>query len=119
MSDLVKRLSQGSQEVEIEIRPEPTVQAFYDRVENGYVHVRFPNTKGGTTLGVRLDKALTDMADADFTEGRGHVKLVGNLTLDYVKVRCYCDIELATLKGSGHLEPVVEAEATTSQQSPT
>lgn len=111
MSDLVKRLSEAPQDVEIEIRPEPTIQAFRERVDNGYVHVRFPNTRGGTTLGVRLDKNLTDTSGGRFDDASGRVKLVGDLTLDYVKVQCRCDIDLATLKGSGYLVPVSETEA--------
>jgi hypothetical protein len=33
------------------------------------------------------------------------------LTLDYVKVRCFADIDLQTLDGQGHLEKVQEASA--------
>jgi hypothetical protein len=34
------------------------------------------------------------------------VHLVGGLTLNYVKVRSIADIDLGTLAGQGHLEPV-------------
>jgi hypothetical protein len=36
----------------------------------------------------------------------GRVHLEGELTLDYVKVRCIADIDLQTFKGEGYLIPV-------------
>jgi hypothetical protein len=69
----------------------------------GYVHVKFTETKGGTELGVRLDRETTDLSKADFENGKGKAHLEGDLTLDYVKVRCIADINLKTLTGKGHL----------------
>ena len=106
MSELVKYLSEGDHPVEASLRPEPTVQALTERIDRGYVFVKFTDTKGGTELGVRLDPEATDLSKADFDKGTGTVHLVGNLTLDYVKVRCIADINLETLSGQGHLEPV-------------
>jgi len=36
--------------------------------------------------------------------GSAEIKLVGDLTLDYVRVTCVARIDLATLEGEGHLE---------------
>ncbi len=108
MSELVKRLSEGDHPVEASLRPEKTVQALKERIDRGYVHVKFTDTKGGTELGVRLDQEATDLSKADFDNQTGSVHLVGSLTLDYVKVRCVADIDLKTLTGKGHLEPVEE-----------
>ncbi|WP_038296494.1 MULTISPECIES: hypothetical protein [Nostocales] len=44
--------------------------------------------------------------EADFDNQKGNVHLVGNLTLNYVKVRCVADINLETLEGKGYLEPI-------------
>jgi hypothetical protein len=44
------------------------------------------DTKGGTELGFALDRESTDIGQADFDKGSGSVRLVGRLTLDYVKV---------------------------------
>jgi hypothetical protein len=71
------------------------------------VHIRFADTKGGTELGFSLDPEATDIRQADFDKGSGSVRLVGNLTLDYVKVRCVANIELETLSGRGHLETIL------------
>jgi len=108
MSELVKRLSEGDHPVEASLRPERTVQALKERIDRGYVFIKFTDTKGGTELGVRLDPEATDLSKADFENQTGTVHLVGNLTLDYVKVRCIADINLETLTGQGHLEPVEE-----------
>ena len=103
---LVQRLSRGEHPVEASLRPEKTVQALKDCFDRGYVHIKFTNTKGGTELGVRLDRDATDLSGADFSSQTGSVHLVGSLTLDYVKVQCTADIDLKTLTGQGHLQPI-------------
>ena len=106
--DLVQRLADGSHPVEVSLRPEPSVAGLKDRLELGYVHIKFTDTKGGTELGVQVDTDTTNLADADFEQQVGKAHIVGGLTLNYTKVRCVADIDLATLKGEGHLE-LVEA----------
>jgi hypothetical protein len=69
----------------------------------GYVFMKFTETRGGTDLGVRIDKEATDVSQAHFAEGRGLAHIEGTLTLNYVKVRCVAEIDLATLKGMGYL----------------
>jgi uncharacterized protein YbdZ (MbtH family) len=103
---LVSRLSKGRHKVESSLRPEKTANALKERIDLGYVHVKFTETKGGTELGVRLDRDATDLSQADFENQSGTVHLEGDLTLDYVKVRCIADIDLQTLAGQGHLVPV-------------
>ena len=106
--DLVKFLSEGDHPVEASLRPEKSVQALKERIELGYVHIKFTDTRGGTELGVRLDRDASDLSQGNFDDGTGKVYLEGGLTLNYVKVRCIADIELKTLTGQGHLEPVNE-----------
>lgn len=106
MSQLVAKLTEGDHPVEVKIRPQKTVEAFKECIDRGYVHIKFPNTQGGTELGVRLDQAASDISAADFAQKSGGVHLVGGLTLDYVKVRCVADINLETLTGKGHLERI-------------
>jgi uncharacterized protein YbdZ (MbtH family) len=109
---LVEKLCESDHPVEASLRPEKTAKALKDRIEMGYVHIKFTETRGGTELGVRLDREATDLTQADFDGQMGVVHLEGGLTLDYVKVRCVADIDLQTLKGKGHL---VALEATASQ----
>ena len=105
---LVRRLAVGEHPVEAGLPPQRSVQALKECIDRGYVHLRFIQTRGGTDLGVRLDRDAVDLSHADFDNQTGTVHLVGNLTLDYVPVRCIADIALETLTGQGHLE-IVEA----------
>ena len=103
---LVERLCEGDHPVEAGLRPEKTVKLFKEAIDRNYVHIKFTETKGGTELGVRLDREACDFSQADFDRGSGAAHVVGVLTLDYVKVRLIADIALATLEGKGHLEKV-------------
>jgi|SRR5437660_1614930 len=103
MNDLVQRLSQGSHAVTAG-GPQPSLEEFKRRVENlDYVFIKFTGTQGGTDLGVRVDKAATDLSQANFDQRSGIAHVEGNLTLNHVKVRCVADIDLSTLDGTGHL----------------
>ena len=102
--ELVTRLATGTHPVEVGLRPEKTVEGFKAALDRGYVHIKFTETRGGTELGVRLDTAASDWSQANFTQAKGPVHVEGNLTLNYVKVRCLADVDLATLEGTGHLK---------------
>ncbi len=54
-------------------------------------------------------RAATDLDRADLANATGSVHLVGNLSLNYVPVRCVADLDLVTLEGQGHLE-ILEQE---------
>ena len=107
MDELVQRLAEGDHPV-IASRADGSVEEFKKSIDRGYVLIKFTDTRGGTELGVRLDEALADFSKADFEKGTGSAHLAGNLTLNYVKVRCVADIDLATLEGKGHLEILEE-----------
>src|ERR1043166_909153 len=96
MNDLVKRLSEGSHPVEIVIRPERNAQSLKECLERRYVHVKFTETRGGTTLGVKMDESVSREAVAAIDTGANAIRVVGDLTLDYVPVRCVADIDLTT-----------------------
>jgi len=109
MNELVQRLTQ-EQEIVASLRPETTVPALKAAIDRGYVHAKFPNTRGGTELTIPLDRERSDMTGADFEKGTGSVKIVGQLVLDYTKVRFHGTIDLGTLKGTGYLEPLGDVE---------
>jgi uncharacterized protein YbdZ (MbtH family) len=100
---LVERLSRGRHPVEAGVGPDGSSASLKENIAGGYVQVRFTNTEGGTELGVTLNSS-TDVSDADFEAGLGTVHLVGELVLDFIKVRCIADIELPAMAGEGHLE---------------
>jgi|SRR5579864_1063049 len=106
MNELVERLATGDHPVAVTIRPEPTLKALKECIDRGYVHVKFTGTRGGTELGVRLDRSLSELGAGDFDTGSGTIEIVGNLTLNYEKVRCRAQIDLHTFTGRGHLEVI-------------
>ena len=111
MSGLVEQLAQGDHPVTLG-GPAPDVAALPQRIEEiGYVFIKFTDTQGGTDLGVRIDKAATDLHAADFTNVRGLVHIEGTLTINFVPVRCVADIDLATRNGTGHLVILQAAQA--------
>jgi hypothetical protein len=110
MNDLVKHLTTGDHPVVVG-GSQPTLEDLQRRATDmGYVFVKFTDTRGGTDLGVRVDRDATDLSKANWEAGTGVIHVEGTLTLDYVPVRCVADIDLATLSGTGHL--VVREEAT-------
>src|ERR1700722_4353801 len=98
---LVDRLSQGTHAVEIVIPPAATLAALKDCLDRNYVHVKFTGTRGGTELGIRLEKGAKRPGEGEGTTGGWHLE--GNLTLDFVPVRCIADIDLQTMRGQGYL----------------
>jgi hypothetical protein len=111
VNDLVKRLSEGSHAVEVSLRPERTLKLFKEQLDRGHVLVKFTETRGGTELGVPLDKSRSDLTQANFETETGKVRVCGELTLDYVPVRVVADIELPAMRGQGYLEILGEQRA--------
>lgn len=104
MDELVARLSAGEHPVALSRLDTPA--DLKECVEQGYVLVEFTGTRGGTELSVRLDPAATDLTAADLPGGTGTARLVGDLNLNEVDVRCIAEVEVATLRGSGRLEVI-------------
>jgi hypothetical protein len=103
MNKLVQSLTEGDHPVTVG-GSQPSLQDFQKRVQDmEYVLIKFPETQGGTDLGIRIDKNASDFSQADFEKGTGVAHVEGTLILDYVKVCCVADIELETLYGTGHL----------------
>ncbi len=108
MDDLLQRLSRGDHPVIIG-GPQPSVTDFKQRIEEmSYVFIKFTDTRGGTDLGVHIDQSAIDTSKVDFEHARGMVHVEGTLTLNYVRVGCVADIDLATLGGTGYLVTLEE-----------
>lgn len=102
MDELVQRLAEGDHPVVTQRYK--SAEELKQAIDRGYVLVKFTDTRGGTELGFRLDNTVTDLSRADFSQATGLAHIVGNLTLNYVKVRGVADVDVATLEGKGHLE---------------
>ena len=107
LNELVQRLSKGKHEVVIGHRDEP-YKEIKERVEDGYIHIKFTKTRGGTELGINVDLKSTNVKDLDFTKGEGVLHIEGTTNLNYNAVRLIADIDLASRKGEGFLEVVSE-----------
>lgn len=102
INELVKRLSEGRHEVVLGYRNE-TDKEIKQRIEGGYVHIKFTQTKGGTELGINVDLNNTNLKNLDFNKKEGIIHIEGTTNLNYNEVRCVADIDLATRKGQGYL----------------
>lgn len=103
MDHLVKKLL-IKQPVEFESRTDALEELKERLLDMKFVFITFPETKGGTELGINVDMDLTDVKNADFTRGTGTIHVVGTCELNYQKVRCIAEIDLSTKKGMGYLE---------------
>ena len=99
---LVSHLSSDVHKVEIYKSGEINTK---EKIENGYIHIKFTETRGGTVLGVKLDNKACNLNNVDFEKSSGSMHLEGSLTLDYAEVRCIVDIDVQTKKGTGQLRP--------------
>jgi len=102
MDELVQRLSQGDHPIRAS-RVE-SAAALKESIDRGVVLFKFTDTRGGTELSARFDPAASDLTRGDFAAASGAARIVGTLTLNYLKVALVADIDLATLAGTGRLE---------------
>lgn len=102
MNELVKRLANGKHPIDFEFRTKE-LKEVKDRIDNGFVFVSFVQTNGGTELGINIEKELTDISKANFEQGSGTLQISGTCTLNYQRIRCVAEVNLATRKGSGNL----------------
>lgn len=114
MDELVKRLSDGKHKVVLE--RSKSAQEVKEAIDRGYVLIKFPETRGGTELGIRLDKARSVTSEANFAEGKGTIQLVGTLVLNYNELEAAAQIDLATLSGTGHLTLIADEAAWRAKQ---
>ena len=110
MSELVQKLAKGDHRVIFRAIGDNPVEELKQCIDRDYVHIKFTETQGGTELGFRLDSDHSDLSGADFDKGTGRVRLAGNLTLDYVKVRCVGELDLESMEGTGHLDILEQEE---------
>lgn len=99
--DLVTYLSQGEHPI---CATGGSAEDFLDRIRAGYVNLKFIDTRGGTELRVKLDPKASDMSRVDFTQRKGTVHLVGDLTMNFQPVRLVAEIAVESLEGVGRIQ---------------
>jgi hypothetical protein len=109
MDELTQRLSTNQPVVIGGLSPSST-DLRHRMDEYGNVFIKFTETRGGTDLGVYLERDACDFGDADFDAATGRIHVEGTLILNDDPVRCIADIDLATLSGTGRLV-LVDASA--------
>ena len=113
INELVRKLSEGKHEIIIGHRDE-SYEEIKQRIEDGYIHIKFTQTKGGTELGINVDLDKTNVEGVDFSKGAGTLHIEGTTNLNYNEVRCISDIDLKTRKGKGYLE-IIKGEIIASE----
>jgi hypothetical protein len=108
MNELVARLCEGKHPVAAE-RAKDAAE-LKESLDRGFILLKFTDTQGGTELGFKIDCTRSNFSDADFSLGRGVISLVGELVLNYDRVRIKAEIDVATLAGTGCLE-LLQSEA--------
>ena len=103
MENLVDKLAKGKHAVVFESRTSD-IKELHDRVNNGFIFITFTETRGGTELGINLEKELCNFSKADFDQSQGLIEIAGTCELNYKKVRCRAEVDLETRKGEGFLE---------------
>ena len=101
LNELVERLSKGKHKVVIGHRDEPP-EELTQRINDGFIHIKFTETKGGTDIGINVDSSKNNVSEVEFNK-KGKLHLEGITTLNYNKVRCIADIDAKTKKGLGYL----------------
>lgn len=110
MDELTQRLS--TEQPVVVGGPSPSVEELRYRLEKyGNIFIKFTETRGGTDLGIRLDRDACNFGNADFYAGTGVIHVEGTLVLNDDPVRCIADINLTSLSGTGRLALIVEPEA--------
>jgi core binding factor beta subunit len=103
VSELVRKLTQ-EQPIAAILRPGSAPEQLKAMLGQGYVHIEFTETRGGTELGIELDPESTDLSGGNFDEGTGSIQITGDLVLDYTPVRFHGSIDLESMRGRGRLE---------------
>ena len=109
MDRLVKQLSEGKHPIVFEPRTEDYSELKERLVEMKFVFVKFMNTMGETELGININDRLTNLENADYTNGTGNIHVVGTCELNYHKVRCIAEVDLKTKTGIAYLELIDES----------
>ena len=101
LDELVERLSKGRHKVVIGERNE-SYKEIEERIKDGFFHIKFIETRGGTELGINVDQSKTNINEIDLETGLLHIE--GKTNLNYTDVRLVADIDMKSKSGEGFLQ---------------
>jgi hypothetical protein len=101
MNSLVKKLS-VKQPVTVEDK-HSTSENLTDRLKMDVVEISFPI---GTTVLTRLYDPECSIPEPVLESIKGEIEICGYLTLNYEKVKCSGNVNIATLTGTGYLTAI-------------
>jgi len=101
INELVERLSNGKHKVVIGERNE-SYEEMKERIKDGFFHIKFTETRGGTELGINIDQSKTNINEIDLENGLLHIE--GTTNLNYTNVRLIADIDMKSKSGEGCLK---------------
>jgi uncharacterized protein YbdZ (MbtH family) len=104
--ELLNRFSNPGQSVEVILRAGNTAHSLMASIGDGFMKMKFTDSRGEAELGVILDRDAVEVHAADFENQKGLVHLEGGLILNCQRVRCIANINLETMTGRGCLSPV-------------
>ncbi|MGB0909658.1 MAG: MbtH family protein [Nitrospirales bacterium] len=104
--ELVDFLSAGDHPVKLELKSDTKDVELQNAINKGYVVIRFSDTRGGTDLGIRIERDLCVLDNCDVQILRGRMQIVGTVVLNNIRVRCTADINLEDCLGTGHLDRI-------------
>jgi hypothetical protein len=101
IDELVESLSSAKHKVIIGERNE-SYEEMKERINDGFFHIKFTETRGGTELGISIDKSKTNINEIDLETGLLHIE--GTTNLNYNDVRLIADINMKSKSGEGYLQ---------------
>lgn len=103
MDELVEYLS-DSVDHPVVLSCANSIDELRERIELGYILIKFTDTRGGTELGFDLDRDKSKLDQVDSQDvPQGSAVLAGRLVLNYHPIEVSATIDLETLKGTGRV----------------
>lgn len=81
-------------------------QEFKESLARHYVHLTFTDTRGGTTVAVRLIPEKVNVEGENILQETGTVHFEGSFILDYSRMKCIAAINLKTFEGVCQVEVI-------------
>ncbi|MBT4880039.1 MAG: hypothetical protein HON43_03595 [Alphaproteobacteria bacterium] len=100
---LVDRLATKAQKVIIGYRNE-SLEELRENFKNSYLHLKFPDTRGETELGIDLLIDECDFSALESGKTEGNLIIKGTTILDSQPILCSANVDLKSRTGTSTVE---------------